>query len=139
MKLNTMSAVMTFVSKIEGGSASFYEAAAEKHSDLKNAFLAWAKENKKNEKQVKQTYFGVITDTLESNYCFEGLNTDDYPLDLDLPEGADEARIKEQAARIEKTIQSFYLKAAGLSEGLMADIPRLFKKIASKREGRQLD
>jgi hypothetical protein len=136
MRLNTMAAVMTFVSRVEDDSASFYESCAEKYPDLKDTFLSWSKENRKFEKNVKRTYFGVITDTIESNYAFEGLDTDDYAFDTTIPENAGEAI--EKAREMEARIRAFYVKAAELSEGLMADIPRLFKQIARKREDRRL-
>jgi hypothetical protein len=136
MKLNTMAAVMTFVSKIEEDSASFYADRAEGFPELKDMFLAWVKENRKFEKQVKRTYFGVITDTLESNYCFETLDSEKYEFQTTLAEGADLSEAMGRALEIEETIKHFYLEAARLSDGLMADIPRLFKKIAKKREER---
>ena len=136
MKLNTMAAVMSFVSKIEEDSASFYEGCAEQYPELKETLLSWSKENRKFEKNVKRTYFGVITDTLESNYAFEGLDTDDYAFETAVPGSASEAVSKSRD--VEEKIKAFYLKAAELSEGLMADIPRLFKKIAKKRADRSI-
>jgi hypothetical protein len=136
MKLNTMAAVMSFVSRIENDSASFYEGCAAKYPELRDPFIPWSKENRKFEKNVKRTYFGVITDTLESNYAFEGLDTDDFAFETAVPEAASGAIQKSN--EIEDKIKAFYLKAAELSEGLMADIPRLFKKIAKKREDRRL-
>ena len=137
MKLNTMAGVMSFVSKIENDSASFYKNYAEKYPQLESIFLSWNKENKKFEKNVKRTYFGVITDTLESNYAFQGLDTDDYNFETQLPENVDPLEAGKKAREIEETIKNFYLKAAQLSDGLMADIPRLFRKIAKKREERR--
>jgi hypothetical protein len=136
MKLNTMASVMSFVSKIENDSASFYKHYAEKYPELESIFLSWNKENSKFEKNVKRTYYGVITDTLESNYAFQGLDTDDYNFETQLPENVDSSEAGKKAREIEETIQNFYLKAAQLSDGLMADIPRLFRKIAKKREER---
>ena len=136
MKLSTMAAVMTFVSKLENDAAAFYEAQADVYPELKDDFLAWSKENRKFEKQVKQTYFGVITDTLESNFSFEGLDTEDYDLSTSLEEGADVSATRQKALRLEETIRDFYMRSAQSCEGLMADIPRLFKKIAKKREDR---
>lgn len=138
MRLNTMAAVMSYVSKIENDSSSFYEKHAGNHPELKETFLFWAKENKKFEKNTKRTYFGVITDTLESNFAFEGLDTDDYDFEMTLPDNADPSEAAKKAREIEEIIKKFYLKAAHLSESLMADIPRLFMKIAKKREGRCL-
>jgi hypothetical protein len=136
MKLNTMAGVMSFVSKIENDSALFYRNCAEKYPELENIFLSWNKENHKFEKNIKRTYFGVITDTLESNYAFQGLDTDDYSFETQLPEDVDSSEAGKKAREIEETIKNFYLKAAQLSEGHMADIPRLFRKIAKKREER---
>lgn len=136
MRLSTMAAVMSFVTKIETQAASFYEAKAGKYPELEETLLKWAKENRKFEKQVKQTYFGVITDTLESNFSFEGLDAGDYPMDTDLPDGADATALKAKVRSLEETIKRFYEEAARLSEGLMADIPRLFKRIVKKREER---
>jgi hypothetical protein len=136
MKLNTMAGVMSFVSKIENDSALFYRNYAEKYPELESTFLSWNKENSKFEKNIKRTYFGVITDTLESNYAFQGLDTDDYNFETQLPENVDSSEAGKRAREIEETIKHFYLKAAQLSDGLMADVPRLFRKIAKKREER---
>lgn len=136
MRLNTMAAVMSYVSRIENDSASFYENNAEKYPELEDIFLSWSKENKKFEKNIKRTYFGVITDTLEANFSFGGLDTDDYEIELVLTDTAKLSEATKKAGEIEDTIKGFYLKAAQLSESLMADIPRLFKKIAKKREER---
>ena len=138
MRLNTMAAVMSYVSKIENDSALFYENNAEKYPELKDTFVSWAKENRTFEKNIKRTYFGVITDTLESNFAFEGLDTDNYEIEALLSEGAAMAEATKRAHKIEGAIKNFYLKAAHLSEGLMADIPRLFRKIAKKRQERCL-
>ncbi|OPX38488.1 MAG: hypothetical protein B1H12_02270 [Desulfobacteraceae bacterium 4484_190.2] len=136
MKLNTMAAVMSFVSKIENDSASFYRNYAEQYPELESIFLSWNKENAKFEKNIKRTYFGVITDTLESNYAFQGLDTDDYNFETQLPEDIDSPEAVKKACEIEEAIKNFYIKAAQLSDGHMADIPRLFRKIAKKREER---
>ena len=134
MKLNTMASVMEFISRLEADTAAFYTKYADIFPETTNQFNTWAKENKRFEKQVKQTYFGVITDTLESNYCFEGLDTDDFDLDLSAP--ADAAEAKSKAAAMEAKVGRFYESAGSCSEGLMADLSRLFKKIAKKRKER---
>ena len=139
MNLRTMAAVMEFVTKVESESAVFYQDQAGRFPGLEDIFQSFAKENKKFAKQVKQTYFGVITDTLESNYCFEGLRDDDFALDLTLPEDAGEEAAKGKAAEIEGVLKRFYETSADMSDGLMADVPRLFKRIAKKREERISD
>jgi hypothetical protein len=136
MKLNTMAAVMSFVSEIENDSAVFYQDWAVQFDELGNVFSAWAKENKTFEKRVKQTYFGVITDAIESTFSFAKLDTSDYELDTALPERASLQDVKKKAEEMETKLAGFYSDAARQSEGLMADLPRLFKKIAKKRESR---
>ena len=56
MKLNTMAAVMSFVSRIETDSASFYENRAKMYPELEHTFLSWHKENKKFEKNIIECY-----------------------------------------------------------------------------------
>jgi len=136
MKLNTMAAVMSFVSKLESDSAMFYQGWAGKFAEIEDIFSAWSKENKTFEKRVKQTYFGVITDAIESTFSFSKLDTSEYEFDTALPEGADLQDVKKRAEQIEAVLKEFYSGAAQQSEGLMADLPRLFRKIAKKREER---
>ena len=136
MKLNTMAAVMSFVSKVENDSASFYQDWAVEFAELEDVFSAWSKENRTFDKRVKQTYFGVITDAIESTFSFAKLDTSNYELDPSLPGGASLQDVWKKAEDIETIMEGFYLDAAQQSEGLMADLPRLFKKIAKKRADR---
>jgi uncharacterized protein YpbB len=53
-----------------------------------------------------------------------------------MPEDASLQDVKYRALAIEMTLKDFYSQAAQQSEDLMADLPRLFKKIANKREER---
>ena len=138
MKLNTMAAVMDFISCIESDSSALYLTCAARYPRVKDTLLSMAKENEKFEKSVKQTYFGVITDAIEASFSFELLDTDDYDLEAVLPENATLLEVLTRTLRMEHTIIDFYLKAAEVSTGLMADIPRVFRKIADKRKGRCL-
>jgi rubrerythrin len=138
MKLNTMAAVMDFISRMETDSSTFYVTCAERYPQLGDALLSLAKENRKFEKMVKQTYFGVITDAIEASFSFEHLDTDDYSLEITLPENATLPEVIRKILEMEKTIETFYREAAEVSTGLMADIPRLFRRIAEKRKERGL-
>jgi len=138
MKLVTMAAVMSFVTKIEGDSEKFYQEVAGKYPETEETFLSFAKQNKRNEKFIKQTYFGVITDTIEACYSFEGLDTDDYEFDADSDLGSTLTDIAKKALEIEDKIQAFYIRAAELSNSMMADVPRVLRKTAQKREDRKL-
>ncbi|MFC2170182.1 hypothetical protein ACFLRM_06450 [Acidobacteriota bacterium] len=136
MKLNTMAAVMSFISKVENDSALFYQIWAGKYQELRDVFLDWSKENKTFEKKIKQTYFGVITDAIESTFSFAKLDTAEYELETALSADGSLQEVKKKAKEIETGLKDFYFKAAQQSEGLMADLPGLFKKIAKKREER---
>jgi hypothetical protein len=138
MKLNTMAAVMNFISRIESASSALYLTCAERYPLLEGTFLSLATENQKFEKMVQQKYFGVITDAIEAGFSFELLDTDDYNLELVLPEHATPLEGLSRALELEHTIIDFYLKAAEVSTGLMADLPRAFRKIAGTRKERCL-
>jgi len=138
MKLNTMAAVMNFISRIESTSSALYLTCAERYPQLKGKFLSLATENQKFEKMVEQKYFGVITDAIEASFCFELLDTGDYNLEVVLPENATPLEVLRMTLEMEQTIINFYLKAAEVSRGLMADIPRVFRKIAETRRERCL-
>ena len=137
MKLVTMAAVMSFVTKIEGDSGKFYQEFSDKYPETEETFLSFVKQNKRNEKFIKQTYFGVITDTIEACYSFEGLDTGDYEFDTDSGSGSTFTNIVKKALEIEDKIQAFYIRAAELSNSMMADVPRAFKKTAQLREDRK--
>jgi hypothetical protein len=103
---------------------------------VSDIFLNWSSENEKFEKRVKQTYFGVITDAIESTFSFAKLDTSDYQVDTALPKDVSLHEVKKKAEEIEVGLKDFYSQAARQSEGLMADLPRLFRKIAKIREER---
>ena len=137
MKLNTMAAVMSFVSKIENESAQFYEDYARRYQKMGDIFSSFIKENKRFEKGIKQTYFGVITDTIEACYSFEGLDTDDYEFVINSDPSTTLADALQMALEMEDKIEKFYLKVAELSNSLMADIPIACKRVAKKRQDRK--
>jgi rubrerythrin len=137
LTLNTTSAVVSFVTRSEEETAQFYEHLAAKYPDGKDAFLAFAKENRKNKVTVERAYYGVISDALEAAFAFkDGLNPDTYAVETRLPEGASYADALRAAMEIEQRIQALYRESAKLSEGLMADVTRAFHVMAKKREAR---
>jgi len=135
MILHTASEGITFAKKLENDAAEFYESLAQRNTRDAEAFLSFAKENKKYIDQIERAYYGVITDAIEGGFAFN-IETDDYALRVDIQEEADYADILEQATEIEKTIIKFYSDAAEQSKSLMADVPRAFMMIARKRESR---
>ena len=135
MRLQTASSVISFSKELEGESAKFYEALAEKFAQAKDSFLTFAKENNKYITQVERAYYGVITDAIEGCYAFD-LEAGDYALETKLAEGAGYGDALSQVVKMEEVIVRFYTDAAKQSESLMADVPRAFMFIVKKRNER---
>ncbi len=134
MELNTASSVISFVSELEQRSADFYGKWAERHTALKNRFDEFVKENQKTEKNIKRSYYSVVTDALETNFCFKGLTAKaEIP---DLPENASAEDVVRASVEMEKFIRDFYRQAADLSRSLLADVPRAMDRVARNRDSR---
>jgi rubrerythrin len=137
MLLNTASAVISFVTKLEEETAKFYDQLAQKYPEGREVFLSFSKENRKSKVMVERAYYGVITDALEACFSFkDGLDPEAYAVKTELAEDASYVDALKTALEIEETIRKLYTDAAVLSEGLMADVPRAFKMVAKKRGDR---
>ena len=137
MKLQTASEVISFAVELEDKSAKFYESLAEKFKDYRETFLSFVKENKKNKMLVQRAYNEVISDALETGFSFEGLDTDGYSIETNLSQDENLTSLINKALDMEEKIKRFYLGAAKKSESLLADVPRVFEKIARKRAERK--
>lgn len=136
MELNTASAAVTFAKKLEDDSRQVYESLSEQSPEWSDTLAAFIRENKRNVGMIDRTYFGVVSDALDTQYAFEGVDTDDYAIVNALPDSPDQ--IVDVLVSIEETIIAFYRAAAAASRSLLADVPRAFDRIASKRS-RRLD
>jgi rubrerythrin len=135
---STTSTVMDFAAKLEESSSSFYEKLSSKFTGDKERFLSFAEESKKNRIDITRTYQETITDALEACFCFNDLNLGDYEILLTLGNITTYQDALKQAMKSERTTVEFYSKVAELSEGLLATIPMVFKRIAKKRKNREL-
>ena len=138
MKLNTTSAVISFAKELEETSIKYYENLIQKYPQNKEIFLSFIKENKKNMISVQRVYQEVITDAIEGCFSFEGLETNNYKFDADLSTKTNYTEALKNAIEVEEKIQKFYLDTAEMSKSLMADIPRVFERIAKKRDKRKI-
>lgn len=137
MLLNTASAVISFLTKLEEETAKFYDKLALKYPEAKETFTIFSKDNQKNKVSLERAYYGVITDALEACFSFkEGLNPEAYTVKTEIAEEATYFHALKKALEIEETIYKAYMDAAVLSETLMADVPQTLKKIAKKRDER---
>jgi rubrerythrin len=132
MKLQTASSVISLAKELEGKAAEFYQDLAKRYVQGKDAFLAFAQENKKNIVQIERAYYGVISDAIEGCYAFN-LESDDYTLKTTLAKGASYSEALDTAVRMEEMVTGFYTRAAEQSKCLMADVPRAFSLVARKR------
>ena len=135
MNLRTASETLSFIRELEEKAAKFYEDLAKRSPENETDFLAFAKENRKYNKQIQMAYQSVITDAIEGCYAFN-LNSDDYEFETALAENAPYSDALAKAIEIEEKILDFYNVAADQSMSLMADIPRNFKIVVKKRKNR---
>jgi len=135
MKLCTASETISFVKELEETLAKYYEEVAERYASDEDVWLTFAKENRKFSNQIQRAYYSVITDAIEGCYAFD-LESDDFALVTDLPEGSDYSEALARAHALEEKITNFYEVAADQSMSLMADVPRNFKIVVKKRKGR---
>jgi hypothetical protein len=135
MNLRTASETLSFIRELEEKAAKFYENLAKRSPENETDFLAFAKENRKYNKQIQMAYQSVITDAIEGCYAFN-LNSDDYEFETALAENATYADSLAKAIEIEEKILDFYHVAADQSMSLLADVPRNFKIVAKKRKNR---
>lgn len=134
MKLNTASAAIRFAKQLEDDSRDLYERALERYPEWQSVLAPFIRENKRNVGSIDRAYIGVVSDALDTQFAFEGIGTDDYGLVTDLPESPDE--IAAVLAANEEAVIAFYRAAAESSRDLLADVPRAFDRITSKRSRR---
>ena len=135
MKLCTASETLSFLRELEEQAAQFYEGLADKFPENAEDFSAFAKDNRKFNKQIQMAYQSVITDAIEGCYAFN-LESEDYTFDTDLPDGASLKDAAKKALAIEDKIISCYTVGTEQSESLLADVPRNFKIVVKKRKNR---
>jgi hypothetical protein len=134
MECTTAASVITYVSKIELDSATLYEQWGKLDGKLREFFDVFAKVNRKNEQRVKRAYYSVVSDALETGFCFKDLRTD-----IVIPEfsrGASVSEVLNLAVALEKEILHFYVKAANSSRALLADVSRQMDKVSQERARR---
>ena len=139
MELHTTSEVINLCKTLENQSAMFYESLSDKYPEHKDLFLSFAKDNKNNIKQIERAYYSVITDAIEGCFAFN-MESDDYTLETFTGNTGNNGTCHEavlHAIQMEETIIKFYSFAAEQSSSLMADIPRAFRLVLKKRDGRK--
>lgn len=132
MKLHTASEVISLARKLELESAAFYEELV-RFGQSDETLRGFANENRRSIAQVERAYYGVISDALEGGFAFD-IEEDDYAVKL--PQSATLRDGLKAIAEFEGRVAQFYATAAQQSQSLLADVPRVFKATAQKREAR---
>ena len=132
MKLQTASSCISFAKGLEEQSAKFYQGLSQKYAEGEDIFLSFAMKNKKNGVQIERVYYEVITDAIEGCFAFE-IDSGEYEIDTSLEDKASYVDALVKAIEIEEKMKRFYEDAAEQSKSLMADVPRVFVRIATKR------
>jgi len=132
MNLRTASETLSFIRELEEKAAKLYEDLAKRFPANENDFLAFAKENRKYNKQIQMAYQSVISDAIEGCYAFD-LESDHYTFETNLPDSAGLANAATKALAIEEKIMDCYTLGAEQSGSLLADVPRNFKMVLKKR------
>lgn len=135
MNLRTASETLSFIRELEEKAAKFYEDLAKRFPANESDFLAFAKENRKYNKQIQMAYQSVISDAIEGCYAFD-LESENYTFEIDLSDSASLADAATKALAIEEKILDCYTLGAEQSGSLLADVPRNFKIVLKKRDKR---
>jgi hypothetical protein len=134
MELEAASSVINFMSAIESQSAEWYTQHSRNQPNLETQFTAFAGENQKFAKRLKKSYYSGVTDALETNFSFQGLEAA-----VEIPESAEPA-IPEQlpalSVELEKSIQSFYFTGRRPLQRFAGRFPRAMERFGRAREKR---
>jgi rubrerythrin len=135
MRLQTASEGIAFAKGLEQDSKELYELLGERFSKHADLFRAFAAENEKNWKNTQRAYYGVISDAIEGSYSFD-LDSDAHAIEAGVPDRCSMSEAVDVAVRVEKVVAGFYEEAARQSEGLLADVPRVFRQMAKRHRKR---
>jgi len=138
MQSPTASEVISFAVKLEEDSGNFYEELARRWANDRETWNSFSAQNRKNKTAIQRAYYGVISDALEGCFAFAELDTDNYPINTELPLKLGYTDSLRRALEMENMIIAFYLDAARASRSLLADVPIVFERTARKRNERQL-
>lgn len=132
MELNTTSAVLTFYAQLGGKAAQFYEHLAKRYPEVKETFLALARETEKHRESVLRAYREAITDAFETGFSFTGLNEGNYRIETESTEDVSFSDAVRRAIEIEEKIHRFCIIVSDKSRGLQSDISHVFERAAKR-------
>lgn len=136
--LNTAASVISYVDGIEQESAAFYTTVSpgegENAEHIGRLFDGFAKENERFSRDVKRAYYSVVSDALETGFCFQNLETN-----VDIPDTHTQYPLPEllgSCLRMEEDMLLFYTGAASAARAFLRDVSRSMDRVARSREKR---
>lgn len=136
MKFQTASQIVNFAIRIEEKSEKLYEKLVEEYPQEKEIFSTLLKENRKNKLWIQRAYNEIVSDALETGFSFEGVSADKSLAEDSMNEGSSDS-VLEGVLEREERIQKFYQDTAEKSKAFLADLPRVFERIAKKQDNRK--
>lgn len=130
--MDTASEAISFHSRLQKQAANFYEEMSHRFTEDKKTFLTIAKEHTRHQKDVQQAYNYVISDALEACFAFQGMNKNNYQLDLRIDGDMSYTNALKIAIAIEETIANFCNDGAERSKGLLHDVPEALDLVAKR-------
>lgn len=135
--MDTASAALSFHRQLQEQAAKFYEELARRFAKDKDTFLVFAKEHMKHQKEVQRAYNYIITDAMEACFAFEGMNEEDYQIDIELKKDLNYEDALSKAINIEEKTYNFCVDGAKRSRGLLHDVPEALDFVAKQTTRRK--
>ena len=134
----TATAIISFSERLQEVSAAFYRDLGEAYPARGGVFEGYAQRCERDRVQIVRTYRETVTDALETNYSFEGLVVPEGLLGVAVPAGDWKAALG-QALALEGGVAAFYEEVAARGEGLLATIPRAYRRVAARRRAQEAE
>jgi hypothetical protein len=136
IRLNTSASLISFVSKIEEKSTAFYSQLALQHEVYALLFSSFVKENSVFDRNIKRAYYNVVSDALETGFCFD-ITVDERLIapstSPDIPSGV----ALQRCIELEDSMTVFYIEAARQSKVLLSDVSRAMDRVVRSRQERK--
>jgi len=133
MELTTFGGLLKFALELEGAATQFYREAAPGR-ELKEGFAELRAEGEVNRRRLERLRRESVNEMLLES--FEGLEGDDYRLELQLSPAMGDEQLGALAMRLEGVLERFYRAAAGRLS--LPEVARGFARLAERHAQRKV-
>lgn len=133
MNLTTFGAIMGFAAEMVGQTENAYKALVEKAKNpvLRETLQSLLNEAGKNHSLMERTRRENVTEMILEPIA--GLEQEDYRIDLEMMDSAEDVDLLKTALRLEERERKFFHDVS--SRVPLPEVARIFRKIAQKKEG----